>query len=722
MFVESPKTSLFSIGALNQAVAEQQPKNEQEILEDELDNTNQQSNFQTIFEQLFGKKNESKTDSDFNDKIFNFKQDKSEKENEISNLIEQNQIANFVVNNPIVNQINNNNYIEKNEHNCAENNGVLKNEKLFSNNNVTKQLGEYNFFPLAYNKDIKINPNITKDDVNFYNLEKDFSKILNNNLSNNKDNLNYIKEVDGLGSVSLGDLNRLTENKNTIGIEKLFSNINIEAPLINSSEIKNDLKTNNHFKNNIYNEDFYNNIVPITDKYFAYPIKNIDINNEFQIDYVVFSESPKDDIKNPTVVGFLAKTKELDFDKQNLLIDLGNDKYNFNKKTNNNFISELLPKNEDRKIVIINKNQDQLDFNIKDFQSNINFPFKNNKINKEFDFNSKEIKFSNLLVNLDNKLLKDNKTEVENKAFSATVLNKPENFSELFIENENLDNKINEKIDNKINDIVNKFNFNNKNNNDMFSNNSDKNEKFFEKFKETEYIEVSKTPEESNGINTIEKGMTAQFSKPVVVSDKSTADFSNPIVSTTMRRAIDVSNQLQVRGGGTAKIQIQDDKIGSVELTINMKRDKSVSMEIKASDIDLKNNLEENAETLKKSLESQEINLIELKVTNLEKSIHAGMNGSANQSFSNQNSQSQQQANDGNNQNSSQQNFNQSLFSGNFSNNNSNFFQNNVESEYLFNKGGNKNYINKNNLKNNMEKNSITNIQRGANGSIKVLA
>jgi hypothetical protein len=678
MFVESPKTSLFSIGALNQAVAEQQPKNEQEILEDELDNTNQQSNFQTIFEQLFGKKNESKTDSDFNDKIFNFKQDKSEKENEISNLIEQNQIANFVVNNPIVNQINNNNYIEKNEHNCAENNGVLKNEKLFSNNNVTKQLGEYNFFPLAYNKDIKINPNITKDDVNFYNLEKDFSKILNNNLSNNKVNLNYIKEVDGLGSVSLGDLNRLTENKNTIGIEKLFSNINIEAPLINSSEIKNDLKTNNHFKNKIYNEDFYNNIVPITDKYFAYPIKNIDINNEFQIDYVVFSESPKDDIKNPTVVGFLAKTKELDFDKQNLLIDLGNDKYNFNKKTNNNFISELLPKNEDRKIVIINKNQDQLDFNIKDFQSNTNFPIKNNKINKEFDFNSKEIKFSNLLVNLDNKLLKDNKIEVENKAFSATVLNKSENFSELFIENE--------------------------------------------KFKETEYIEVSKTPEENNGINTIEKGMTAQFSKPVVVSDKSTADFSNPIVSTTMRRAIDVSNQLQVRGGGTAKIQIQDDKIGSVELTINMKRDKSVSMEIKASDIDLKNNLEENAETLKKSLESQEINLIELKVTNLEKSIHAGMNGSANQSFSNQNSQSQQQANDGNNQNSSQQNFNQSLFSGNFSNNNSNFFQNNVESEYLFNKGGNKNYINKNNLKNNMEKNSITNIQRGANGSIKVLA
>jgi hypothetical protein len=256
----------------------------------------------------------------------------------------------------------------------------------------------------------------------------------------------------------------------------------------------------------------------------------------------------------------------------------------------------------------------------------------------------------------------------------------------------------------------------------MFSNNSEKNEKFFEKFKETEYVEVSKTPEETNIINTIEKGITGQVSKPIVVSNKSNTDFSNPLVSTTLRRAIDVSNQLQIKGGGTAKIQIQDDKMGNVELTINMKRDKSVSMEIKASDIDLKNNLEENAEALKKSLESQEINLIEFKVTNMEKSINSSMNGFANQNFSNQNSQSQQQGNDGNNQNSSQQTFNQGLFSGNFSNNNSNYFQNNVESENLFNKVGNKGYINKNNIKNNMEKNTVTNIQRGANGSIKVLA
>ena len=186
MFVESPKTSLFSIGALNQAVAEQQPKNEQEILEDELENSNQQSNFQTIFDQLFGKKNEAKTDSDFNDKIFNFKQDKSEKENEISNVIEQNQTANFVVNNPIINQINNNNYIEKKENICIENDGLMKNEKYFKGNNVSKQCEEYNFLPISYNKDTKVNLNGSKEDAVNYNIEQYISNSVKNNLANNK--------------------------------------------------------------------------------------------------------------------------------------------------------------------------------------------------------------------------------------------------------------------------------------------------------------------------------------------------------------------------------------------------------------------------------------------------------------------------------------------------------------------------------------------------------
>jgi hypothetical protein len=150
-----------------------------------------------------------------------------------------------------------------------------------------------------------------------------------------------------------------------------------------------------------------------------------------------------------------------------------------------------------------------------------------------------------------------------------------------------------------------------------------------------------------------------------------------------------------------------------------MKKDNTVSMEIKATDKDLKNILEQNSDTLKKTLDSQNISLTDFKVSTVEsKSIQAGLGGTTSQGFSQQ--QFNQNSNNGNNQDFYQQNLAQGFMSNSFSNGNNSFF-NRSDDDYSFNKSSNQSYINtRNNFSRNMEKNSITNIQRGANGSIKV--
>lgn len=220
--------------------------------------------------------------------------------------------------------------------------------------------------------------------------------------------------------------------------------------------------------------------------------------------------------------------------------------------------------------------------------------------------------------------------------------------------------------------------------------------------------------------NVFEKTMSSQVNVPIVVSDKSNSDFSNPLISSATRRAIDLSNQLQAKGGGIAKVQIQDDKLGTIELNIQMKKDNSVSMEIKASDSNLKTVLENNSDTLKKTLDSQNISLTEFKVTTLEtKSIHNTFGAMNSQNFSQQQGSNHKQQ-----EFSFQQNLNQNSFSGNSSNS----FMNNNGNNYSAYLGDEFKNLKVNNIGNsklnnfqNMEKNSITNIQRGANGSIKVI-
>ncbi|WP_158998507.1 flagellar hook-length control protein FliK [Pigmentibacter ruber] len=217
-----------------------------------------------------------------------------------------------------------------------------------------------------------------------------------------------------------------------------------------------------------------------------------------------------------------------------------------------------------------------------------------------------------------------------------------------------------------------------------------------------------------------EKTLSSQVNVPIIVSDKNNSDFSNPLISSATRRAIDLSNQLQAKGGGIAKVQIQDDKLGTIELNIQMKKDNSVSMEIKASDSNLKTVLENNSDTLKKTLDSQNISLTDFKVTTLEaKSIHNTFGAMNSQNFSQQQGSNHKQQ-----EFSFQQNLNQNSFSGNssnsFMNNNGNNYSAYLGDEF---KNLKVNNIGNNKLNNfqNMEKNSITNIQRGANGSIKVI-
>lgn len=260
---------------------------------------------------------------------------------------------------------------------------------------------------------------------------------------------------------------------------------------------------------------------------------------------------------------------------------------------------------------------------------------------------------------------------------------------------------------------------------DLFQRNSEREQLFSSFFEFDQGATESKT--NSEGIKGEEKGIlferavASSMSSPIVLSETSHSDYSNTLVSAATRRALDLSAQLQARGGGTAKVQIEDEKLGKIELNIQMTKNNTVTMEIKASDNELKNILEKNSETLKKSLDSQNISLADFKVTNLEiKGVQNTLGTMSGQSFSQQqNSNNQQQ------EFSNQQNLNnQSSFSGNFSNS----FMNNGSNKYnVFNEENswnksNSNFVNRKNLTlNNVEKNSITNIQRGANGSIKVL-
>jgi hypothetical protein len=177
-------------------------------------------------------------------------------------------------------------------------------------------------------------------------------------------------------------------------------------------------------------------------------------------------------------------------------------------------------------------------------------------------------------------------------------------------------------------------------------------------------------------------------------------------------RAQSIASELAVKGGGMAKVQIKDSQLGVVELRINMTDNNRVSVELIANSDRIKNELEKQSEELKAGLEKQKVVL---------DGVHFATDTRLGDSSSQNSSQSD---NSRNNQQQQQQQQNFSSFSqgqGGFQQQNSSggerFFD--APSAPLNNPApvtGNvrKNYSGKND--------SQTNVQRAANGSLKVSA
>jgi hypothetical protein len=510
-------------------------------------------------------------------------------------------------------------------------------------------------------------------------------------------------------------------------------NINIEVSDINFNM---DKIQNNKGKNVIdqLNKGFLNQKgIQLNENLVAYPVAKLVNDSDIKTDYYLFKKEFSPSGEKQQFIGVITKDNDLQKDFMNnknsfdpkdfLFIDNKNNfseinksiKYDLNKN-NSFYMNDVFNnKNNWNEIDIENPNFELKDLKIKTIDSFV----RTNKMNDNF----KTIKISGnedefrkidmidpknqLQVSKLNESNQKEKTDIKLPVFSMENIVKDKKEINLSKNNFNIFNNEKSRLDGlKFKDL----------NEDSFfsfmSSDSDN------QTKENKKDLNEKSTSENKGI-VFEKTISSQANTPIILSDKSNADFSNPMVSAATRRAVDLSSQLQARGGGNAKIQIQDEKFGSIELNIHMKKDNTVSMEIKATDKDLKNILEQNSDTLKKTLDSQNISLTDFKVSTVEsKSIQAGLGGTTSQGFSQQ--QFNQNSNNGNNQDFYQQNFGQGFMSNSFSNGNNSFF-NRSDDDYSFSKSSNQSYINnRNNFSKNMEKNSITNIQRGANGSIKV--
>ncbi len=620
------------------------------------------------------------------------------------------------------------------------------------------KLEGYQFFefakPINIDKSLIGNINLEENQKNITpfikenNLLKNISKydLVDVNLVKNEDNLiktfnindGNIKE-----NIQKGDLVFINKNLNTpinSSNKNLSADLNLFNPNINIEisdvDFQLDKNQNDNSKNVIdqLNKGFLNQKgIQLNENLVAYPVAKVVNDFDIKTDYYLFKKEISPSGEKQEFIGVI--TKDNDFQK-----DFMNNKNNFDPKDflfidNKNNFSEI---NKSIKYDI-NKNNA--------FYINDAFNNKNNwnEIeNENPNFELKDLKFKNVDTFVRTNKIDDNfktiKITGNEDEFRKIEVIDPKSqiqVSKLNESNQKVKTDIKLPVFSMENIVKDKKEMNlSKNNLNIFTNEKSKldglkfkdlNEDSFFSFmssdsdnqaKENKKDLNEKSSLENKGI-IFEKTISSQTNTPIILSDKSNADFSNPMVSAATRRAVDLSSQLQARGGGNAKIQIQDEKFGSIELNIHMKKDNTVSMEIKASDKDLKNILEQNSDTLKKTLDSQNISLTDFKVTSVEsKSIQAGLGGATSQGFSQQ--QFSQNSNNGNNQDFFQQNLSQGFLSNGFSNGNNPLF-NRSDDDYSFNKSSNQSYINsRNNFSRNMEKNSITNIQRGANGSIKV--
>jgi len=82
----------------------------------------------------------------------------------------------------------------------------------------------------------------------------------------------------------------------------------------------------------------------------------------------------------------------------------------------------------------------------------------------------------------------------------------------------------------------------------------------------------------------------------------------------TFERAQDRAADLQARGGGMAKVQIRDARLGDVGLRVNMGGDGKVHVEISTADERVKKEIEKGIDELKASLEKNNLQVGEVRV------------------------------------------------------------------------------------------------------------
>lgn len=227
----------------------------------------------------------------------------------------------------------------------------------------------------------------------------------------------------------------------------------------------------------------------------------------------------------------------------------------------------------------------------------------------------------------------------------------------------------------------------------------------------------------SRGETTAMGGVTAQKTDAAKGSDMTNAaeekkeararesERTREMARAAALRAQSVAAELAVKGGGTAKVQIKDSQLGVVELRINMSDDNRLKVELVANSERIKQELEKQSEELKTGLEKHKLVLEGVSFGTDTKLGDSGFQNSTQSDNRNQQSQQQQQ----------QQGFNS------FSQNQSSAGQQGFGQERFFqaptlplnnaapvNGAVKKSYAGKNE--------SQTNIQRNANGSLKVTA
>lgn len=137
--------------------------------------------------------------------------------------------------------------------------------------------------------------------------------------------------------------------------------------------------------------------------------------------------------------------------------------------------------------------------------------------------------------------------------------------------------------------------------------------------KETELFdkEVFQESNSSDSLRTLESnGSKTWVGAAEMKSSESSKTDSNQLSQVALERARNMATQLQGRGG-TAKVQLRDSNAGNVSLQIRVEPGNKVFIEVSASDAGgkLKEDFKEGVEQLKKSLESQKLTLSEFKFT-----------------------------------------------------------------------------------------------------------